>query len=142
MTTGAIAPRLDAGAVRSIRFSYDAEYDIALLHLNEPRPAVTHDLGDGWHLRVDDDDGEAVGLELHGWRLRFLDAPSRASDAALAMREIEAFAGRTLDEDIVAAAPVERLPHTARLLIGMAGEAIARYESEYAGAGTSLQREA
>lgn len=136
MTTGAVAPRLDAGAVRSIRFSYDAEYDIALLHLNEPRPAVTYDLGDGWHLRVDDD-GEAVGLELHGWRLRFLDAPSRASDATLAMREIEAFAGRTLDEDIVAAAPVERLPHTARLLIGMADEAIARYESEYAGAGTS-----
>ena len=30
MTTEAIAPRLDAGAVRSIRFSYDAEYDIAL----------------------------------------------------------------------------------------------------------------
>lgn len=136
MTTGAIAPRLDAGAVRSIRFSYDAEYDIALLHLGEPRPAVTYDLGDGWYLRVDDD-GEAVGLELHGWRLRFLGAPSRASDAALAMREIEAFAGRTLDEDIVAAAPVERLPHTARLLIGMVGEAIARYESEYAGAGTS-----
>ena len=141
MTTGAVAPRLDAGAVRSIRFSYDAEYDIALLHLGEPRPAVTYDLGDGWHLRVDDD-GEAVGLELHGWRLRFLDAPSRASDAALAMREIEAFAGRTLDEGIVAAAPAERLPHTARLLIGMAGEAIARYESDYAQDGTPLQREA
>ena len=58
MTTGAVAPRLDAGAVRSIRFSYDAVYDIALL------------------------------------------------------------------------------------LIGMAGEAIARYESDYAQAGTSLQREA
>lgn len=141
MTIEAVTPRLDAGAIRSLRFSYDAEYDIALLHVGEPRPAVTFDLGDGWHLRVNDD-GEAVGLELHGWRLRFLDVPARASDAALAMREVEAFAGRTLDEDIAAAATVEQLPATARLLIDMFGEAIARYESEYAEAVPALPGEA
>lgn len=141
MTTGAAALRLDVEGIRSLRFAYDAEYDIALLHVGEPRPAVTFDLGGGWHLRVNDDD-EVVGMELHGWRRFFLDAPSRASAVAPAMREVEAFTGRTLHEDIEAAAAVERLPRTARLLIDMAGEAIARYETEYGGTRMPLRSEA
>lgn len=137
MTTGAATPHLDAEGVRSLCFSYEAEDDIALLHVGEPRPAVTFDLGGGWHLRVDDDDGEVVGMELHGWRQFFLDAPSRVSAVVPAMREVEAFTGRTLRENIVAVATVEQLPATARLLIDMISEAIALYEVEYGGAAST-----
>lgn len=128
MATEVISPRLDLEGIRQLRFSYDAEHDIACLHVGESRPAVTLEIGGGSHLRMDG--REVVGMELHGLRRAFLGVPAYAPSFTPVIREIEALAGHTLDESFEADGTADRLPKTTRLLIFMVGQAIATYEAD------------
>ena len=128
MTAEVISPHLDLESIRQLRFSYDAKHDIACLHIGEPRPAITLEIGGGSHLRIDG--REVVGMELHGLRRAFLGSPTYSSAFAPAIKEIETFAGRTLDENFEAEGAADSLPKTARLLVFMVGQGIATYEAD------------
>jgi len=129
-----------------IWFSYESEDDIALAHLEEPREAITWELGRGWHLRLSEDEGEVVGMELHGLRRMFLDTPLYSGVFAPAIHEMEQFTGRKLTSGFLAQGTVQQLPRTTHLLIFMIGQAIEKHEAmrhaEYAEAVPALSGEA
>jgi hypothetical protein len=119
---------VDLDGVTRLRFDYDGEDDIALFHVGGPRPAVTEDVGDGWYLRLVDD--EIAGLELHGLRRRLLTTPFYARLFRPAIRELEQLSGQTIEADrlVVDAAP-EAVPMTTRLLLLLVGQALTRLET-------------
>ena len=129
-----------------IWFSYESEDDIVLAHLDEPRAAVTWELGRGWYLRLSEDEDEVVGMELHGLRRMFLDAPLYSELFAPALDEMEQFTGRKLASGFLAQGTIQQLPRTTHLLIFMIGQAIEKHETmryaEYAEAVPVLPREA
>ena len=140
------SPRFAAEGFGRIWFSYESEDDLALAHLDEPREAVTWELGRGWHLRLSEDGDEVVGLELHGLRRMFLNAPPYSGVFAPAIREMEQFTGRKLAGGFLARGTIRQLPRTARLLVFMIGQAIEKHEAMrragYARAAPALPGEA
>ena len=140
------SPRFAIESFSRIWFSYESEDDIALAHLEEPREAITWELGQGWHLRLSEDEDEVVGMELHGLRRMFLDIPLYAEVFAPAIHEMEQFTGRKLTSGFLAQGTIQQLPRTTHLLIFMIGQAIEKHEAmrhtEYAEAVPALSGEA
>lgn len=121
-------PRVDLEGFRRLVFAYDFEDDIAYLHLDGPRAAITEQAGDGWYLRILD--GSVVGLELHGLKRLLLSTPFYSSVCAPAIAEIEAYAGASLDADSIRAdGAIAELPKATHLAILLIGQAIEKYES-------------
>lgn len=139
------SPHFSIEGFSRIWFSYESEDDIVLAHLDEPRAAVTWELGRGWHLRLSDE-GEVFGMEIHGLRRMFLDAPRYSEVFAPAIHEMEQFTGRKLASGFLAQGTIQQLPRTTHLLIFMIGQAIEKHETmryaEYAEAVPALRREA
>ncbi|MCC7364656.1 MAG: DUF2283 domain-containing protein [Dehalococcoidia bacterium] len=127
MTT-LIQPMLDLAAIRTIEVDYDAEDDLAIIHINGPRPAVTEQVDDGWYLRVAE--LEVVGIELHGLVRMFLSLPWFARVARPALTELEAYAGQPLARLGRVSAASGELPATTHLLIFLIGQAIGRLHDE------------
>lgn len=123
-----VTPSLDPQDIHEIEFSYDAEYDLAWFHIDERRSALTLEVEGGIYLRYDGCD--VVGVELHGLRQAFLVVSPFARVFAPAIREIEAFAGGALDEDIDVRATADELPLTTQMLIFVIAHALATHESE------------
>ncbi|MCC6387916.1 MAG: hypothetical protein IT302_11100 [Dehalococcoidia bacterium] len=117
---------LDLDGLRDVTFRYDEECDVASVFLGEPREAITEEAGDGWYIR--ETDGAISGLELHGFRERFLSEPFHAGVTAAVISELEEAAGRLLAQGIAITAPAEALPATARWFVLVLGEAAARFE--------------
>lgn len=138
------APRFNLEGFDHLLFSWDSGDDVAYLHIDGPRPAVTHEVDDAWYIRVDGK-GEVVGLELHGLRRIFLSDPFFAQVFKPAIAELEQFTSRSFfdgGEDISAKGTIDQLPKTTHLLIFMIGQASAKYEArqrqENADAGRAL----
>lgn len=134
-------PRVDLEGFRRLVFAYDAEDDIAYLHLDGPRAAITEQAGDGWYLRILD--GSVVGLELHGLKRLLLSTPFYSSVSAPAIAEIEAHTKSSFDADSIhAEGEIGDLPKTTHLAILLIGQAIEKFESgriaEYEDAGKRL----
>ncbi|MFN8507966.1 MAG: hypothetical protein U0547_10425 [Dehalococcoidia bacterium] len=121
---------LDLNGLRDVTFRYDEECDVASVFLGEPREAITEEAGDGWYIR--ETDGAISGLELHGFRERFLAEPFHAGVTAPVISELEEAAGHSLREGIAISAPAEALPATARWFVLVLGEAAARFELDRA----------
>lgn len=137
--TAHLVPRFDIEGFDHVIFSYDVEDDIALVHIDEPRPAVTEEVDDGWYLRLDRD--RIVGLELHGFRRTFLTSPLFGHVVLPALKELEDRTGAGTDaESFSAQGSTDEMPRTTHLILYMIGAATAKYEScsrERAAAGWS-----
>ena len=55
-----------------INWDYDEDADVLYLSIDEPRPALGVDVGDGVILRYDEADNELVGLTIIGLRARLI----------------------------------------------------------------------
>ncbi|MGQ0591663.1 MAG: DUF2283 domain-containing protein [Gammaproteobacteria bacterium] len=55
-----------------LQWDYDEEADVLYLSVDEPRPAVGTDIGEGLVVRYDEMTKELVGLTLVGLRARVL----------------------------------------------------------------------
>jgi uncharacterized protein YuzE len=55
-----------------INWDYDEDADVLYLSIDEPRPALGVDVGDGVILRYDEVNKELVGLTLIGLRARLI----------------------------------------------------------------------
>jgi len=135
------APTINLEGFERLVFVYDDEDDIAYIHIDEARPALTERVDDGWYLRLVDD--AIVGMELHGLKRIFLSTPFYSSVFQPAIRELEEYTGRSFDEGgLSAEGPINRVPRTTHLLIFMIGQAIVKYEavrrSEFEDAGREL----
>lgn len=137
-------PRFNLEGFTHLVFSYDAEDDIAYLHIDGPRASVSTEVDDAWYLRLADD--EIVGLELHGLKRMFLSTPFFASVFKPAIAELQQVTGKRFfdgaDEDIHAEGSIDELPQTTHLVILMIGQAVAKYEAlqkaQYATAGRNV----
>ncbi|MCH7811492.1 MAG: DUF2283 domain-containing protein [Chloroflexi bacterium] len=60
----------------NIVVTYDAEFDIFLLSLGEPQPAITEEIssGHGLQVRLDPETLKIVGFEILGFQSRYLKA--------------------------------------------------------------------
>lgn len=58
----------------SVTVSYDQEFDIFILRLGEPHPAITEEVRDGLSLRVDPLTLRFLAFEIVGFKRRFLKA--------------------------------------------------------------------
>ena len=130
-------PRFNLHGFTHLVCSYEAEDDIAYLHIDGPGASVSTEVDDAWYLRLADD--EIVGLELHGLKRMFLSTPFFASVFKPAIAELQQVTGKRFfdgaDEDIHA----EGSTH---LVILMIGRAVAKYEAlqkaQYADAGRNV----
>ena len=68
-----LADRID---VLDVAVSYDSEFDIFLVTLGKPQPAIVEEIpnGHGLHLRLDPDSNKIVGYEILGFEQRYLKA--------------------------------------------------------------------
>ncbi len=48
-----------------MKWDYDSEADVLMVHMGEPRVAVSYDAGNGLLVRYDEKSGEIVGFEIH-----------------------------------------------------------------------------
>ncbi|MCK9486162.1 MAG: DUF2283 domain-containing protein [Dehalococcoidia bacterium] len=135
MKPDALTPslRFNPEGFSHVHFVYEAEDDIAFVHLDGPRPATSIEVDDAWYLRVAD--GEIVGLELHGLKRIFLSTPFFAQVFKPAMAELEARTGRRFfgeddadADDIDASGSVAELRRTTDLLLLMIGQATAKHD--------------
>ncbi len=58
----------------SVNVGYDDEFDIFLLTIGEPQPAFTEPIRDGLQLRIDPETLKIVGIEVLGFKRRYLKA--------------------------------------------------------------------
>ncbi|MBI4641379.1 MAG: DUF2283 domain-containing protein [Candidatus Tectomicrobia bacterium] len=58
--------------LEKINWDYDEEADVLYLSVEEPRPAIGVDIGEGVIVRYDEERNEVVGLTLLGLRARLL----------------------------------------------------------------------
>lgn len=131
MTFPRALPHLDLGAFDRLVVSYDSESDVLVFHVGPPRAAVGSNAGDGWYLRLVDD--EIASVEVHGLQRTMVQTPSLTASAKPAILELERAAGRSLfraDSDgIRVEGSSDDLPMTARFVILLAGQAMARHEA-------------
>ncbi len=134
-------PSVNLEGFSHLLFVYDDEDDVAYIHLDGPRPAMTERVDDGWYLRLADD--AIVGMELHGLKRIFLSTPFYSSVFQPAIHELEEFTGGSFEAGgLSAAGHIDQLPRTTHLLILMIGQAVVKYEavrqSEFEDAGRAL----
>ncbi|MGH2633421.1 MAG: DUF2283 domain-containing protein [Tepidiformaceae bacterium] len=122
-----LTPSIDLEGFDHLVFTYDHDDDIAYIHIDGPRAAITERIDDGWYLRLDG--GAIVGMELHGLRRIFLSTAFYAAVFEPAIRELEALAGSTFDEGLHADRPIDKLPRTTRLVIFLIGQAVTKFET-------------
>lgn len=122
-----LTPSIDLEGFERLLFTYDQDDDIAYIHIDGPRPAITERIDDGWYLRLDD--GAIAGMELHGLKRRFLSTPLYATVFQPAIQELEGFTGANFDDGLQADGPIDKLPRTTHLLIFMIGQAVAKFEA-------------
>ena len=120
-------PTIDLDAFRHLQLSYDPADDIAYIHLDGPRAALTEQVDDGWYLRIAE--GESVGMELHGLFRLFLSTPFYAGVFAPALRELEQATGHSVDGGLEISASVDELPKTAQLVVLLLGQAVAKLDA-------------
>jgi len=120
-------PSIDLEGFTSIVFGYEAEDDIAMIHFDGPRPAITEEADDGWYLRLADD--TVIGMELHGFRVGMLTRPQFLRAFEPAIRELEAHAGKSLESGLVVSGTLAELPRTTHLAIFLTGQGLARLEA-------------
>lgn len=120
-----VAPYVDLPTLARLTFDYDADADLASIHLGEPRPAVSEEVDSGWFLRLDDATDEIVGMELHGLKQLAARTPLHARVVGPALQELEGFARTAADEGgFRATGNLDELPRTTQLVILMLGQAI------------------
>ena len=56
----------------SLRWDYDEEADVLYLSIDEPKPAIGIDIGEGVVVRYDETENRVVGLTLTGFKARVL----------------------------------------------------------------------
>jgi hypothetical protein len=139
------SPRFNLEGFGTLTFHYGADDDIAVIHLDGPKPAVTWEVDDSWYLRVADD--EIVGMELHGLRRIFLSTKLYAALFRDALAELIQRGGSgDLSEGLDVTGSVDELPKTAHLVIFLMGRASEKFDAalreEYADAGRALLGEA
>jgi len=132
-------PFLNFASIKALEFSYDDEDDIAFVHVNKPRPAVSLDVaGDMW-LRVNPDTDEVLGLEIHAFAKGFLIRHSKiAAFAADAMKAAERKFGADAREIHTNS---KTLPEFRDFLMYLLGQAIGTYERERLQEAAKLQSE-
>lgn len=143
MMTTVNVPHFDIESFKAMRFSYSMDDDIAVVHIDQPQPAVTIEVDDGWYLRVAND--EVVGIELHGLQRVFLSNSFYSRMFAPAVQELAEFTGESILEragGVSVSGTIEELPRTMHLLIFMIGQATMKYQDarrgEYSDAGRTL----
>lgn len=127
MIHSSMSPSMDLEGFKRVVFDYEADDDIAFIHFDAPRAAITEEVDDGWYLRLTDD--TVVGMEMHGLRRVFLSQPQFASVFEPAVRELELRAGRPLEAGIVIEGEINDLPRTTHLSIFLVGQGLARLEA-------------
>ncbi|PZC43286.1 MAG: hypothetical protein DK306_002133 [Chloroflexi bacterium] len=123
----ALTPRFDIQGLKRLRFSYDAEFDLANIHIEAPQPASTIEVDDGWYLRLSDE--AIVGMELHGLKRIFLSSTLFARVFTPSLDELRQHTGKTIDEDFTADGSAQELPHTSHLLLFMLGAAAMKLQA-------------
>ena len=63
----------------TLQWDYDEEADVLYLSVNEPRPAIGVDIGEGLVVRFEEAEQSVVGLTIIGLRARTLLALAAAS---------------------------------------------------------------
>jgi uncharacterized protein YuzE len=71
----------------AITWDYDEDADVLYLSVDEPRPAVGMDIGEGVIVRYDEGRREVVGLTLIGLRSRLMGSLSGAYGPPAASRQ-------------------------------------------------------
>ena len=120
-------PSINLEGFDRLLFTYDQDDDIAYIHIDGPRHAITERIDAGWYLRMDE--GAIVGMELHGLKRIFLSTRFYAAVFEPAIRELEAFTGNAFDEGLQADGPIDKLPRTTHLLIFLMGQAVTKFEA-------------
>jgi len=121
-------PFLDFASIKALEFSYHGEDDTAFVHVHQPRPAVSLDVGGDMWLRVDPDTDEVVGLEVHAFAKGFLIRHSKiATFADDTMKAARQKFGPDLQEIHT---DCETLPELRDFLLFLLGHAIGTYERE------------
>jgi len=123
----ALTPSINLEGFDRLQFIYDQDDDVAYIHIDGPRAAVTERIDDGWYLRLDE--GAIVGMELHGLKRIFLSTPFYAAVFDPAIRELEAFTESAFDGGLQADASIDKLPRTTHLLIFLIGQAVTKFET-------------
>jgi hypothetical protein len=125
------SPHLNLESFKSMRFRYNVDDDIAVVHIDDPRPAITVEVDDGWYLRVAEQ--EVVGMELHGLQRIFLSSSYYSRVFAPALDELSERAGQPIlkiTDATTVSGTVEELPQTMHLLIFMIGQATMKYQED------------
>ena len=128
--TSMMAPSVNLEAMHVLQFDYDGDDDIAYIHIDGPRSAITEQVDDAWYLRLAQEDGEVVGMELHGLRSVFLKNPYFTKAFLPSIEELEAYTGLPFARaSLRIEGTVERLPRTTHLIILLIGLAIGMYDA-------------
>lgn len=61
-------------STEDVRWEYDAEADVLYVSVDDPRPAIGVDIGEGAVARYDEEKNELVGITLIGVRSRLLES--------------------------------------------------------------------
>ena len=129
MTHG-VSPSMNIAHLRALRFVYDAEDDIAIIHFGTPQGVITEQVNEGLFLRLAAESGEVVGLEMHGFQSRFLRNPYLRESFSAGIHELESSSGAPFGgADLVYEGSVERLPKTTHLTLLLVGLAIGLYDT-------------
>lgn len=129
MESDARMPTFDPRSIREIIFFYwDRHDDIASIHINERRAAFMIEGDHGIHLR--EADGEIVGMDVYDFGRAYPRCAALSRVAIPAIAEIEAFAGRELDERFEVRATPQQLPLTTHMLIFAIAYALGAHEAE------------
>lgn len=133
-------PSVNLEAFDHLLFVLD-EDDVAYLHMDGPRAAITEQVDDGWYIRIADE--AIVGLEIHGFKRVLLSTPFYSRTCRPALDEIEKFTGRSFDSDSIhAAGTIDELPKTTHLVMFMMGLALSKFSAlrhaEFEDAGRQL----
>lgn len=143
--TAVTSPYFNLEGFQTLDFHYRGDDDVAVIHIDGPKSAVTWEVDDSWYLRVADD--EIVGMELHGLQRIFLSTKLYAGLFRDALDELlEAGGSEDLGEGLNVGGSIEDFPKTTHLLIFMIGRASEKSDAvlreEYADAGRILLEEA
>lgn len=120
-------PLFQLEGLRRLQVAYDAEDDIASIHLDGPRSSVTTELDHGWFVRTAD--GAVTGFEMHGLRRFVLTNAAYEPVVTPALRELTSVAGCTMAEDFAVRGDVAELPRTTQLIWFILGVVAEKYTS-------------
>ena len=59
-----MAQTLRLSGRKKVKWDYDSEADVLMVHIGQPRVAVSYDAGNGLLVRYDEKSGEIIGFEI------------------------------------------------------------------------------